>query len=103
MEQRRRLLGSEGTSSSTTTTLKVSLLESLGQTWSGELVALFVEDWDLARAALSCHLAPDLLCQCKKRVRIALSRSVHRAHCVRSVWKIVSQWSERDKLRFSIR
>ena len=71
MEQRRRLLGSEGTSSSTTTTLKVSLLESLGQTWSGELVALFVEDWD-AQAALSCHLAPDL-CQCKKRVRIALS------------------------------
>ena len=29
----------------------------------GGLVHLFLEDWELARVALSCHLASDLLCQ----------------------------------------
>ena len=31
-------------------------LEVVGQGGSGELVYLFLEDWELARAALSCHL-----------------------------------------------
>ena len=36
------------------------LLKSLGRT--GE-ASLFLEDWELARVALSCHMALDLLCQ----------------------------------------
>ena len=42
----------------TDTTWKVSLLK---QNWSGEMVALFLEDWQLAPVALSCH--PALECQ----------------------------------------
>ena len=29
----------------------------------GEKISLFLEDWELARVALSCHMALDLLCQ----------------------------------------
>ena len=32
----------------------------IGQNWSGEKI-LFLEDWELARVALSCHIALDLL------------------------------------------
>ena len=35
----------------------------MGQDQSGEKISLFMEDWELARAALSCHRALDLLCQ----------------------------------------
>ena len=38
-------------------------LDVLGQHWPGEKVSLFLEDWKLARVALSCHMALDLLCQ----------------------------------------
>ena len=38
-------------------------IEVIGQDWSSEVVALFHEDWDLRRVALSCHMAMDLLCQ----------------------------------------
>ena len=38
-------------------------LEVVGQGWSGELVILFLEDWELAREVLSCLLALDLSCQ----------------------------------------
>ena len=56
---------SEGTSSSEMYEHNVEslALEVIGQNWSGEMVSLFLEDWELARVALSCHLAPDLLCQ----------------------------------------
>ena len=37
-------------------------LEVIGQDWSSEVVPLFL-DWDVARVALICHLALDLLCQ----------------------------------------
>ena len=37
--------------------------EVIGQDWSSEVVALFLEDWELGRVALSCHMAMDLLCQ----------------------------------------
>ena len=37
--------------------------EVIGQDWSSEVVALFLEDWELGRVALSCHTAMDLLCQ----------------------------------------
>ena len=35
----------------------------IGLNWSGEKVSLFLEDLELARVALSCHVALDLLCQ----------------------------------------
>ena len=37
-------------------------LEVIGQDWSSEVVLLFL-DCDLAREALICHMALDLLCQ----------------------------------------
>ena len=38
-------------------------IEVIGQDWSSEVVALFLEDWELGRVALTCHMAMDLLCQ----------------------------------------
>ena len=32
-------------------------LNVIGQSWSGEKVSFFLEDWKLARVALSCHIA----------------------------------------------
>ena len=32
-------------------------LEVIGQDWSSEVVSLCLEDWDLARVVLSCHVA----------------------------------------------
>ena len=52
-------------------------LEVVGQGWSGELVCLFLEDWELARVALRCQLAPDLLCQEMQDAWLLL-------HCLRS-------------------
>ena len=36
--------------------------EVIGQDRSGKVVALFLEDWELGRVALSCHVTMDLLC-----------------------------------------
>ena len=38
-------------------------IEVVGQDWSSEVGALFLEDWEFGRVALSCHMAVDLLCQ----------------------------------------
>ena len=38
-------------------------IDASGQDWSSEVVALFLEDWELGRVASSCHMAMDLLCQ----------------------------------------
>ena len=38
-------------------------IEVIGQDWSSEVVALFLEDWELGRVTLSCYMAMDLLCQ----------------------------------------
>ena len=35
----------------------------VGQHWSSEVNSLFLEDWEIGRVALSCHLSVDLLCQ----------------------------------------
>ena len=35
----------------------------VGVWMSGDMVSLFLEDWELARPALSCHMASDLWCQ----------------------------------------
>ena len=37
--------------------------EVIGRDRSSEMVALFLEDWDLGRVALNCHMIMDLLCQ----------------------------------------
>ena len=36
-------------------------VEVIGQDWSSEVAALFLEDWEFGRVA--CHMAMDLLCQ----------------------------------------
>ena len=38
-------------------------LRVIGLKWSGEKFSLFLEDWELARVASSCHIALDMLCQ----------------------------------------
>ena len=39
-------------------------LEVIGQDWSSDVLALFLEDWEqLARVALGCHVAFDQLSQ----------------------------------------
>ena len=40
---------------------RTSLLKSWGK--AGQASYLFLEDWELARVALSCHLALNILCQ----------------------------------------
>ena len=37
-------------------------IEVVGQNWSSEVIFLFLEDWEVARMALSCHLLMDFLC-----------------------------------------
>ena len=38
-------------------------IEVVGQNWSSEDTCLLLEDWEVGRVALSCHLSMDLLCQ----------------------------------------
>ena len=38
-------------------------IDVVGQNWSSEVISLFLEDWEVGRAALSCHLSIDLWCQ----------------------------------------
>ena len=45
------------------TLYEVYVHEAIEQDWSSEVVFLLLEDWELARVALSCHMALDLLCQ----------------------------------------
>ena len=35
-------------------------VEVIGQDWSSEVVALYLEDWELGRVALICHMTMDL-------------------------------------------
>ena len=69
MATRKALTGtatlSQGTSSAELCKHNVESLplKVIGQNWSGENIALFLQDWELARVALSCHLALDMLCQ----------------------------------------
>ena len=37
-------------------------VEVIGQDWSSEVVALFLEDWELGKVALSCRMTMDFLC-----------------------------------------
>ena len=38
-------------------------IEVVGQHWTSEVICFFLEDWEVRRVALSCHLSMDLLCQ----------------------------------------
>ena len=40
-----------------------SALHVIGLQGPGDKVSLFLENWELARVALSCHIALDMLCQ----------------------------------------
>ena len=57
--------GSEGTSSLEDNEHNADYfaLEVLGQDWSGEVVSLFLEDWELRQMASSCHMTLYLPCQ----------------------------------------
>ena len=50
--------------------------EVVGQDWSSEVVALFLEDWELGRVALSYHMAMDFLCQEMRDARWDRSESL---------------------------
>ena len=53
--------GSEGTSSLEHHEHNVGnlALEVVGQNWSSEVISVFLEGWEVGRAALSCHLSMD--------------------------------------------
>ena len=38
-------------------------LHVIGMYGPGDKISLFSEDWELAKVALSCHIALDMLCQ----------------------------------------
>ena len=38
-------------------------LHVIGLHGSGDKISLFLQDWELAKVALSCHMALDMLCQ----------------------------------------
>ena len=38
-------------------------LKVWGQEQSGVTMSLFLEDWELAKVAMSCHIALDMLCR----------------------------------------
>ena len=48
-------------------------LEVVEQGWSGWLINLCLEDWELARVAVSCHLALDFLCQKLQDARVVVA------------------------------
>ena len=41
----------------TSTTSGNLAVEVVGQNWSSEVISLFLEDWEVGRVALSCHLS----------------------------------------------
>ena len=73
-------------------------LEVIGQDWSGEVVSLFIEDWELGRVALSCHMALDLLCQDMRDACQDSSASLGSPCSLCSqCWKILSQRNGRSR------
>ena len=83
---------SEGTSSSDECEHNVEslALNAVGQNWSGDKISLFLEDWELARVALSCHIA----LQCAKAI---LSPWKGCDSKVRSVVRELKGWGRRRR------
>ena len=73
---------SEGTSSTEQCEHHVESLapDVMGQDQSGEKMSLFLEDWELGRVALSCHIAVDMLCQ-EMQEAWQLGCCCHEARC----------------------
>ena len=38
-------------------------LHIIGLHGSGDTISLFLQDWEVAKVALSCHIALDMMCQ----------------------------------------
>ena len=38
-------------------------LHVIGVYGPGDMISLFLKEWDLAKVALSCHMALDMMCQ----------------------------------------
>ena len=71
---------------------KCQAIEVIGQDWSSEVVALFLEGWELGRVALSCNMAIDLLCQeMRDASGLAQSRWAPCFHCDRSASEVPLQ------------
>ena len=71
-------------------------IEVIGQDWLSEVVAIFLEDWELWRVALSCHITMDFLCQETREACWDSSESLGAPCCVRSVRKVLLRQSERN-------
>ena len=86
----------------TNTTSKISILKSVGRI-AGEIIALFLEDWQLARVVLSCRL--DLVCQeCARSVAgepVAVYGSLSHLGRAVTVWRGV--WRENLERRVAER
>ena len=44
-------------------TVSNEALDVIGVHGPGDKITLFLKDWELAKVALSCHMALDMLCQ----------------------------------------
>ena len=51
-------------------------IEVVGQNWSSEVISRSLEDWEVGRVTLRCHLSMDLLCQAMRDVCKASSESL---------------------------
>ena len=78
-------------------------IDVIEQDWSSEVVALFLEGWELGRSALSCHMAMDFPCQemrdaCGEDLRDAgSSPSLCSQCCEDSVGSLESPLSQQAK------
>ena len=62
-------------------------LHVIGLYWPGDKISLFLQDWELAKVALSCHIALDMLCQEMNVTALALSS--HRGQAVTPKERVV--------------
>ena len=63
MRKRKRGPGSSVSSSSSESNVGNDELFVIGLHGSGDAIALLLQDWEVAKVALSCHIALDMLCQ----------------------------------------
>ena len=66
----------------------VDSLDVAGQSWSSEVISLSLEDWEVGRVALSCHLSMDLL---RQEMRDACWES---SECLDAVRSLCSECQE---------
>ena len=71
-------------------------LHVIGLHWSGEKVSFFLEDWELARVALSCHIALDMFCQEVHEVWLVAGLLLPERPPCRSMEAFLSPWTGCD-------